>query len=51
MRRMRKKKNPAAIALGSLGGKARAKKRSNEELSKWGKKAAATRWKKARKKC
>ena len=37
-----KKKNPNAVALGSRGGKARAKSLSAEELSAIGKKAA--RW-------
>jgi hypothetical protein len=43
-------KNPAAVALGRLGGlkggKARAKKPSKTEQSAIGKKAAAARWKK-----
>ncbi len=43
-----KKKMPAAVELGRRGGFARAKKRSKKELSKWGKKAAAARWKKVR---
>jgi hypothetical protein len=42
------KKNPAAVALGRLGGlkggKARAKKLSPEERSAIAKKAAITRW-------
>lgn len=44
-------KNPAAVALGRLGGlkggKARAKKLSKKRLSDIAKKAAAARWKKA----
>ncbi len=44
-----KKKNPAAVALGRLGGKARARKASKKLLSKIGRQAAAARWKKARK--
>lgn len=43
-----KKKNPAAVALGRLGGlkggKARAKKLSPERRKKIAKKAAQTRW-------
>jgi len=43
-----KEKNPAAVALGRLGGlkggPARAKKLSKKELRKWGKKAAKARW-------
>lgn len=46
-------KNPAAVALGRLGGlkggKARAKKLSKERLSEIGKKAAQTRWKSQKK--
>ena len=42
-------KNPAAVALGHLGGlkggKARAEKLSKEKLSEIGKKAALSRWK------
>jgi hypothetical protein len=37
------KKNPNAVALGKLGGKARAKNLSDAELSAIGKKAAAAR--------
>jgi len=37
------KKNPNAVALGKLGGKARAKNLSASELSAIGKKAAAAR--------
>jgi hypothetical protein len=44
------KKNPAAVALGRLGGlkggKARAKKLSKKRLSEIGKKAATKRWSK-----
>jgi len=46
-------KNPAAVALGRLGGKkggpARAKALSREERSKIAKRGAEARWKKARK--
>ena len=41
---MARAKNQAAAALGKLGGKARAKKLSPEELSKQGRKAALVRW-------
>jgi hypothetical protein len=41
-----KKKNPAAVALGSLGGKARAKKLSDKKKREIAKKAAQTRWSK-----
>jgi hypothetical protein len=45
-----KKKNPHAVALGrkggKKGGKARADKMTEKELSDWGKKAAKARWKK-----
>lgn len=44
-----KKKMPAAVQLGRLGGKARAKKTPKGRLSEIGRKAAAARWKKARK--
>ncbi|HZL68527.1 MAG TPA: hypothetical protein VFC29_14495 [Candidatus Limnocylindrales bacterium] len=40
----RKKSTAAAVTLGSLGGKARARKLSKEELSEQGRKAALTRW-------
>jgi len=40
---MAKKKNPAAQALGKLGGKARAKALSANELSQIGKKGAEAR--------
>lgn len=38
------KKNPAAVALGALGGKARARRLSKERLSEIGKAAAKARW-------
>jgi hypothetical protein len=45
----RSRKNPAAVALGRLGGKkggkARAQKLSAKELSEQGRKAAQARWK------
>ena len=44
---MKKKKNPAAVALGKRGGLARAKKASKKRLSDIGRKGAAARWKKA----
>jgi hypothetical protein len=47
---MRKKKNPAAVSLGKLGGKARAKNATRKALSEIGKKGAAARWKKGGKK-
>jgi hypothetical protein len=51
--RANKRKNPHAVALGSLGGakggKARAAKLSAKELSDQGRKAVQARWKKARK--
>lgn len=37
-------KNPAAVALGSLGGKARAESMTPDELSKQGEAAANARW-------
>lgn len=47
---VQKEKNPAAVALGKLGGKkggrARAEKLSPEERSEIAKKAAEVRWKK-----
>lgn len=43
---MPSKKNPAAQALGQLGGKARAKALSAEELTQIGKKGAKARLKK-----
>jgi hypothetical protein len=39
-------KNPAAVALGRRGGKARAKKLSKRRQSEIGRKAARARWKK-----
>jgi hypothetical protein len=45
---MAKKKNRAAVALGRRGGKARALKLSQEELSEQGRKAIIARWTKAR---
>jgi hypothetical protein len=44
----RKKKNPAAVALGRLGGRKRAATLSAEELSEQGKRAAAARWAKSK---
>jgi hypothetical protein len=41
-------KNPSAVKLGRLGGKARAKKLTKEELSEQGRKAVQARWAKAR---
>lgn len=43
-----KKKNPAAVALGRLGGKKRAVILSAQELSEQGKRAAAARWAKSK---
>ena len=40
---MAKKKNPAAVALGKLGGEARAKRLSDEERSEIARKAVAAR--------
>jgi hypothetical protein len=40
----RKQKNPAAVTLGSLGGKARAKKLSPERRREIARKAIETRW-------
>jgi hypothetical protein len=48
--RMSKRKNPAAVKLGGLGGKARARNLSKRALSKIGRKGAAVRWKKKGKK-
>ena len=39
-----RRKNPAAVALGRLGGRKRAAALSAEELSEQGKRAAAVRW-------
>jgi len=41
-----KRKNPAAVALGKKGGKARAKKLTAKELSEQGRKAILARWQK-----
>lgn len=41
---MAKRKNPAAVALGKRGAKARLKKLSPEKRSEVAKKAAAARW-------
>ena len=41
---MAKKKNEAAVALGALGGKARAKKLTDEERSEAARKAVKARW-------
>jgi catabolite regulation protein CreA len=38
-------KNPAAVALGQLGGKARAERLSKNQRTEIAKKAAAARWK------
>ncbi len=46
---MSKRKNPAAVKLGALGGKARARKASKQVLSRIGRKGAAARWRKERK--
>jgi len=40
----KKEKNTAAVQLGALGGKARARNLSKKELSEIGKAAAAKRW-------
>jgi len=50
----KQKKNPAAVKLGALGGKARARNaahdpRKRERLSEIGEKGAAARWKKGKK--
>jgi hypothetical protein len=47
---MAKRKNPAAVSLGKLGGKARLEKMTPEQRSAVAKKAAADRWAKAKKK-
>jgi hypothetical protein len=41
---MEPKKDPAAVALGKRGGKARAAKKSAAELSEIGRKGARARW-------
>ncbi|MGD0950030.1 MAG: hypothetical protein ABSA52_21715 [Candidatus Binatia bacterium] len=46
----KKRKDPAAVALGRKGGKARVKKQSPEERSESARKAVQARWKKAKKK-
>jgi general stress protein YciG len=46
---IRKKKNPAAVTVGKLGGKARANNASRKRLSEIGRRGAAARWKKTRK--
>jgi hypothetical protein len=43
--RMSKRKNPAAVKLGALGGKARGRKASKKRLSEIGREGAAARWK------
>jgi hypothetical protein len=49
---MAKKKNPAAVALGRLGGlkggPARAKKQTKKQLSEQGRKAVNARWAKVK---
>jgi hypothetical protein len=47
---MKPEKNPLWVALGRLGGKARAKKLSKKALSEQGRKAALARWAKAKRK-
>jgi hypothetical protein len=46
---MKRKKALTISEFASLGGKARSKQLSKKELSEQGKKAAAARWKKAKK--
>jgi hypothetical protein len=46
---MTEEKNPAAVALGKLGGKARAEKLTPEQRSEIARKAAKARWAKKRK--
>jgi hypothetical protein len=46
---MKRKKNTAAVELGRLGGKARAKKITKERRSEIARDAATARWKKERK--
>ena len=46
----RKRKDPAAVALGRKGGKARLKTMTPEERSELARQAAAKRWAKAKKK-
>jgi hypothetical protein len=45
---MTEEKNPAAVALGKLGGKARAEKLTPEQRSEIARKAAKARWAKKR---
>lgn len=45
-----KRKNPAAVALGKKGGKARAKKLTAKELSDQGRRAIQARWAKTKEK-
>jgi len=47
---MAKRKNPAAVALGRRGAKARMSKMTHEQRSEVAKKAIAARWAKAKKK-
>ena len=44
----KKKKNPGAVQLGSLGGRARAQKLSSEKKTEIAKKAAKARWAKSK---
>jgi len=48
MVKRKKRKNPAAVALGRKGGKARVKNLSPEERSESARKAVQARWKKAK---
>jgi len=45
---MTKRKNPAAVALGRKGGKARKESQTKKQLSEQGRKAVEARWAKAR---
>lgn len=47
---MAKRKNPDAVGLGRLGGKARAERMSPEERAESARKAVRARWEKAKKK-
>jgi hypothetical protein len=47
MAKKKKKKNPAAVALGQRGGKARLTKMAAEQRSEISRKGAQVRWKKA----
>ena len=49
MAAMAKKKNPAAVALGRRGGKARAAKLTKEEMSESNRRAVLARWAKEKK--